>query len=164
TVTPLLAAPTLPLSSTARLRSVALPSPPGIQLKLQVAVPCATCHVAPLSTETSTLATTPPVSVAVPVIVTGLPLWTCALATGAVVEIFVPLIAQRAGRQRLHACGERGDARVLPDAQAGHRGGHGDRRRPRIDRPARAGQAILGPAAVGRRAEPRVAPRTGPNR
>src|SRR3954463_1629950 len=50
----------LPLSSTARLRSVADPSAPGDQSKLQVVVPCAACHVVPPSTDTSTLATTPP--------------------------------------------------------------------------------------------------------
>src|SRR5206468_985788 len=83
TVTPLLGASRLPLSSIARLRIVAEPSAPGDQSKLQVAVPCAACHVAPPSTDTSTPATTPPpLSVAVPVIVTRLPLWTCAPAAG----------------------------------------------------------------------------------
>ena len=36
------------------------PSAPGDQSKLQAVVPCATCHVAPPSTDTSTPATTPP--------------------------------------------------------------------------------------------------------
>src|SRR6267378_3992937 len=71
TVTPAPAASRLPLSSTARLRSVADPSAPGDQSKLHVDVPVATCHVVPPSTDTSTLATRPPpLSVAVPLIVT----------------------------------------------------------------------------------------------
>src|SRR6185295_8583919 len=82
TVTLLLGAPRLPLSSMARLRSAAVPSTPGDQVKLQIEVPSAVRHVAPLSTETSTAATTPPTSLAVPVIVTGLPLWTCAPIAG----------------------------------------------------------------------------------
>src|SRR5436305_888757 len=83
TVMPLPADSRLPLSSIARLRSVADPSPPGDQSKLQVVVPCATCQVVPPSTDTSTLATTPPpLSVAVPLIVTRLPLSTCPPAAG----------------------------------------------------------------------------------
>src|SRR5258705_1609566 len=85
TVTPLLATSGLPLSSNARLRIVVTPITPGDQSKLQIEVPSAPCHVAPPSTETSTLATTPPpLSVAVPVIVTRLPLSTCPPASGAV--------------------------------------------------------------------------------
>src|SRR5438093_2723797 len=86
TLTPLLAVSTLPLSSIARLRIVAGPSTPKNPLNVHVDVPCAARHVAPPSTETSTLAgTPPPLSVAVPVIVTGAPLWTCALAAGDVI-------------------------------------------------------------------------------
>src|SRR6185295_18938347 len=55
------------------------------QVKLQIEVPSAVRHVAPLSTETSTAATTPPTSLAVPVIVTGLPLWACAPIVGDVI-------------------------------------------------------------------------------
>src|SRR4030095_2333037 len=77
TATPPLAVSVLPLSSTARLRIIAEPGAPGDHTKLQLAVPCATRHVAPLSTDTSTLATAPPpLSVATPVIVTRSPLCT----------------------------------------------------------------------------------------
>src|SRR6185295_3619792 len=58
------------------------------QVKLQIEVPSAVRHVAPLSTETSTAATTPPTSLAVPVIVIGLPLWTCAPIAGDVMTEF----------------------------------------------------------------------------
>src|SRR6185295_17256573 len=60
TVTPAPGASRLPLSSIARLRIVAVPSAPGDQSNVQVRVPRATRHVAPPSTDTSTLATTPP--------------------------------------------------------------------------------------------------------
>src|SRR5712691_629993 len=61
----------LPLSSTARLRILAVPSTPGLQLKLQLSRPMAGCHLAPPSTDTSTALTAPPPpSLAVPVMVT----------------------------------------------------------------------------------------------
>src|SRR6185295_10920714 len=83
TVTPAPADSRLPLSSTARLRSVAVPSAPGDQSKLHGEVPCAARHVVPPSMETSTLATVPPpASTAVPLIVTRFPLWTCPPAAG----------------------------------------------------------------------------------
>src|SRR5437867_1048461 len=85
TLTALPAVSTLPLSSIARLRIVAGPSTPKNPLNVHDDVPCAACHVTPPSSDTSTLAGTPPLSVAVPVIVTGAPLWTCAPAAGDVI-------------------------------------------------------------------------------
>ena len=66
-------ASTLPLSSTALLFSVTVPTTLGVQEYVQEVVPVAGCHVEPPSTDTSTPATTPPVSLAVPVTVTGTP-------------------------------------------------------------------------------------------
>src|ERR1700682_3259653 len=68
--TPLAGRSTLPRSSVARLRIVVAPPPGGIQAYVQLARPVACLHVRPPSTETSTPATWPPVSVAVPLIVT----------------------------------------------------------------------------------------------
>src|SRR5688572_20374904 len=83
TTTALVAAgPMLPLSSTARARRVTLPSAVGVQEKLQEARPLASSQVAPLSAETSTAATTPPLSVAVPEMTTGSPTGTVAPAAG----------------------------------------------------------------------------------
>jgi hypothetical protein len=61
---------TFPLLSTARLLIVAGPGVLGVQLKLHEVVPVAKLKVAPLSTDTSTRATVPPVSLAVPVMLT----------------------------------------------------------------------------------------------
>jgi len=62
---------TFPLSSTARLLIVACPGVAGVQLKLHEVVPVAALKVTPPSTETSTRATDPPpVSLAVPVMLT----------------------------------------------------------------------------------------------
>src|SRR4051794_5723485 len=63
----------LPLSSTARVRIVVDGFPCGIHEYVQLVVPDAGCHVAPPSVETSTPATTPPVSLAVPEMITGVP-------------------------------------------------------------------------------------------
>src|SRR6185295_10789341 len=61
----------LPVSSTARLMMFAAPRTPGLQLNVQLSRPDARRHVDPPSTETSTPPTTPPpLSVAVPLIVT----------------------------------------------------------------------------------------------
>src|SRR6185503_7940984 len=70
---------TLPLSSTARLRNVVCRvcglSAAGVHTYDQLVLPVAVRHVRPSSTDTSTpLTTPPPVSLAVPVIVTGVPL------------------------------------------------------------------------------------------
>src|SRR5215831_708440 len=63
-----------------------LPVGPGVQLYDQDVVPVAGCHVAPLSVETSTPATTPPpASDAVPVIVTAVPLVSVVPALGDVI-------------------------------------------------------------------------------
>src|SRR3981081_275096 len=64
----------LPLSSTARLRIVVAPETPGVHEYVQLAAPVALCQVVPPSVETSTPATTPPVSLAVPETVTAVPL------------------------------------------------------------------------------------------
>src|SRR5215210_802818 len=71
----------LPLSSIARLRSVAVPSAPGTQSYVHAVRPCAWCQVAPSSTDTSTPLTRT-LSDAVPVIVTRPPLWTVDPAEG----------------------------------------------------------------------------------
>src|SRR5919199_3808714 len=64
----------LPLSSTARLLIVVEPPhAPAVHEYVQLPRPVATCQVVPPSVETSTPPTTPPVSVAVPLIVTLLP-------------------------------------------------------------------------------------------
>src|SRR5215471_8370112 len=85
TVTPAPEVSRLPLSSTALLLIVTEPKPAGVQEKLQFAWPVAGCHVVPPSTETSTPATTPPVSAAVPVIVKAVPGGTFEPAGGAVI-------------------------------------------------------------------------------
>src|SRR5262245_62095555 len=75
----------LPLSSTARLRRFTVPDLFGNQVKLHDASPAAGCQVVPPSTEISTPATAPPVSVAVPVIVTAVP--TCTPEGGLMVDV-----------------------------------------------------------------------------
>src|SRR6185503_4408117 len=64
----------LPLSSIARVRMATEPGAPGVQSKVHDAVPCAAFQVVPPSTDTSTPATTPPLSDAVPVMVMRSPL------------------------------------------------------------------------------------------
>jgi len=77
---------TFPLLSTARLLIVAEPGVAGVQLKLHEVVPVAALKVAPPSTETSTRATVPPpVSLAVPVMLTGTLVNTVASAAGEVI-------------------------------------------------------------------------------
>src|SRR6516165_4655900 len=71
TLTPAEGVSRLPLSSTDRLRMVVAPAILVTQVKVQFSRPDAGCHVVPPSVETSTPATTPPpVSAAVPEIVT----------------------------------------------------------------------------------------------
>src|SRR4051794_24423012 len=60
-------------SSTARTLIVEVGLPWTVQLYVQLVVPVAGCQVVPLSVETSTPATWPPTSVAVPLSVTLLP-------------------------------------------------------------------------------------------
>src|SRR3954470_23251227 len=77
----------LPLSSTAALRIVTVPSARGAHAKLQLSRPVAGCQVAPPSTETSTPPTTPPpASAAVPEIRTVEPAWTVPPGTGSTRE------------------------------------------------------------------------------
>src|SRR4051794_8361247 len=72
TLTPAAGVSRLPLSSTARLLSVTEPVPLGVQVYVQLARPIAGCHVVPPSTDTSTAPTMPPpVSDAMPAMVTG---------------------------------------------------------------------------------------------
>src|SRR5262249_5921308 len=86
-----------PLLSTARLLIVACPVVVGVQLKVHEVVPEAAVKVAPPSTDTSTLATVPPPeSLAVPEMVTAVPVVTVApfagdviVEVGAVVSEFV---------------------------------------------------------------------------
>jgi hypothetical protein len=77
---------TFPLLSTARLLIVAGPGAPGVQAKLHEVVPVATLKLAPPSTDTSTRATDPPpVSLAVPVMLTAAPVNMVAPAVGEVI-------------------------------------------------------------------------------
>ena len=64
--------PMLPLSSKPRTLIVAGPGNVGVQLKVQLDVPLTNCQVVPPSTEISTPASTPPTSLALPLIVTAL--------------------------------------------------------------------------------------------
>ena len=82
TVTPGPGTSTLTLSSTARERMVSGPSAVGRNVKLQAVVPAARRQVAPPSTDTSTAATTPSASAAVPVTVSGVPTGTSAPVAG----------------------------------------------------------------------------------
>src|SRR5207248_11588553 len=76
-----------PLSSTARVRSVAEPGAAGVQLYVQFDVPVAGCHVEPPSTDTSTPATTPPpASLAGPVTATVVPCCTELPPAGAPID------------------------------------------------------------------------------
>jgi hypothetical protein len=78
---------TFPLLSTARLLIVACPGVAGVvQLKLHEVVPVAALKVAPPSTDTSTRATVPPpASLAVPVMLTAVPVDTVAPGAGEVI-------------------------------------------------------------------------------
>ena len=78
---------------------------------------------------------------------------------------FVPFVAERVRCQRGRRAGrQRIESGVAPESERAHFGGNGDRVRAAVDRPDRAGQCVFRPAAVGRRAEARVAPRPGPLR
>jgi hypothetical protein len=75
-----------PLLSTARLLIVAGPGVVGIHVKLHAVVPVAALKLAPPSTDTSTRATVPPpVTLAVPVMLTVVPVDTAAPAVGDVI-------------------------------------------------------------------------------
>jgi hypothetical protein len=77
---------TFPLLSIARLLIVAGPGVVGVQLKLHEVVPVAALKAPPPSTETSTRATDPPpVSLAVPVMLTVVPVNTVAPDAGEVI-------------------------------------------------------------------------------
>src|SRR5690349_13228361 len=77
---------TFPLSSIARLLIVTGPGVVGVQVKLHAVVPVAALKVAPPSTETSTRATDPPpASLAVPLMVTVVPVSTVAPVVGEVI-------------------------------------------------------------------------------
>jgi hypothetical protein len=76
---------TFPLLSTARLMIVACPGVVGVNAKLHAVVPVAALKVAPPSTDTSTRATDPPVSLAVPVMLTVTPVNTVAPDVGEVI-------------------------------------------------------------------------------
>jgi hypothetical protein len=75
----------LPLSSTARVRTVTGPLPATVHVYVHCERPVAGCQVVPPSVETSTPPTTPPpVSVAVPATVTTLPCARVVLFNGVV--------------------------------------------------------------------------------
>src|SRR3954466_16307144 len=110
TDTPAPADSRLPLSSPARLRIVPAPRTPGDQSKLHVEVPDAVCHVVPPSTDTSTEATTPPpLSAAVPVMVTRLPFSTCPPLAG---EVMVEAGAKMSADAPLATSGRAGSAPI----------------------------------------------------
>src|SRR5664279_2643210 len=75
----------LPLSSTARVLIVLVGAPWAIQLYVQLVVPVAGCQVEPPSVDTSTPATVPPESLAVPLIVTDVPSGTVPPGAGEVI-------------------------------------------------------------------------------
>src|SRR5262245_41472814 len=78
---------TFPLLSVARLLIVSCPGVVGVKLKLQSVVPVAALKLAPPSTDTSTLATVPPPSsLAVPVMLTVVPIGTPYPAVGDVIS------------------------------------------------------------------------------
>src|SRR5712671_7160160 len=82
-----------------------------------------------------------------------------------VIRFFIPLIAERALRQRGGGSGgERRDAGVAPEARLAERGGYGNGARAGIHFEDRAGQSVFRPTAVRWWAEARVAPRAGPYR
>jgi hypothetical protein len=85
TVTPLLGVSRFPLSSTARLIRVVVPTVVGVHVALQGERPVAGCHVLPPSPENSTPPTAPPESVAVPVTVIEPPVWIVELDEGEVI-------------------------------------------------------------------------------
>src|SRR5215831_6430464 len=77
---------TFPLLSTARLLILTCPGVVGVHIKLHEVVPVAALKVAPPSTDTSTLATVPPpASLAVPVMLTAVPVNISAPALGDVI-------------------------------------------------------------------------------
>ena len=82
----------------------------------------------------------------------------------AVVVVDVPLVPEHTGRQRGRAPGcQIRDARVAPEPHLPVGGGHSHRVvAERVDLVERPHQCVLGAAAVGGRAETRVAPRPGP--
>jgi hypothetical protein len=84
-------APMFALSSVARTLIVTAPSPVTVPAYDQFAVPEAGCQVRPLSSETSTPATTPPLSAAVPETVTFAPLAAEAPAAGDVTVAVGPV-------------------------------------------------------------------------
>src|SRR2546427_2569637 len=73
TLVPALGVSRFPLSSVARLLITAGPPVDGVQWYVQFPCPVARCHDAPPSTETSTAATMPLASDAVPLITTSAP-------------------------------------------------------------------------------------------
>ena len=84
----------------------------------------------------------------------------------AVVTIFVPLVAEDVrGQGRGLPGSEVGDARIAPEAHLAVRRGNLDRVQSiGIDLENRAGQLVLRPTSVCGRAEPRIAPGSGPFR
>src|SRR5215470_136575 len=85
TVTPDEGTSMLPLSSMPRLLIVMAPMPVTGSTIDQLSRPFARCHVAPLSIDTSTTATRPELSVAVPLIVRLEPVTSDVPAAGAVI-------------------------------------------------------------------------------
>src|SRR5262245_22784135 len=116
-VTPADGVSRLALSSAARLLMVTKPEPIAVQLYVHVPRPLAGCHVTPPSTDTSTPPTTPPASLAVPVIVTAVPAGIVAPAAGAV-------IVEVGGVKSVHAgCAGRQTARAPWTGRVRRRGG-----------------------------------------
>ena len=82
----------------------------------------------------------------------------------AVLSVFIPLVAERVFTQRRRfPWFQFGDIGVAPEAQRGVLRRHFDCRGADVDGEDRAGQFVLRTAAIGRGAEPRVAPGAGPD-
>src|SRR6478735_4737224 len=85
--------PMLALSSMARTRIGVLPRPFWMTVAVHDVVPVAACHVAPLSLETSTPATRPAASAAVPVRVTRSPFFWDWPAAGVLIVTVGPAVS-----------------------------------------------------------------------
>ena len=84
--------------------------------------------------------------------------------THAVVEVLVPLVADRlVGQRRRLADAEGRDGGAAPEAHLAVGRRHRHRVAAAVDGEDRPGQRVLRPAAVGRRAEARIAPGAGPH-
>ena len=83
----------------------------------------------------------------------------------AVVQVFVPFVPERVRCERGGGSRREGaERRVAPESQRAEFRRDADRVRAAVDRPDRAGECVFRAAAIGGRAEARIAPRAGPFR